>query len=170
MCGDVGWDDPAWPEGQPRALSAPDVDRIDQNVFHREGEYWSLVFQGQTIRLQDLKGLRYLARLLARPGRDFHVLEIVADESGGAVEIECAAGKIATHIRRHALQDFEADRQALRLRQEELEAQLLASPAEGWCEAAAKAQYLIRLYAATAEGQSTIAAPGMNTSHGAVWK
>jgi len=32
-----------------------------------------------------------------------------------------AAGKIATDIRRHALQDFEADRQALLWRQEELE-------------------------------------------------
>jgi hypothetical protein len=64
-----------------------------------------------------------------------------------------AAGKIATDIRRHALQEFEADRQALRRRQEELEAQLLAEPAENWPEAAAKAQYLIRLYAATADGQ-----------------
>ena len=64
-----------------------------------------------------------------------------------------AAGKIATDIRRHALQDFEAARQALHRRQEELETQLLASPAENWCEAAAKAQYLIRLYAATADGQ-----------------
>ena len=64
-----------------------------------------------------------------------------------------AAGKIATDIRRHGLQDFEADREALRRRQEELEAHLLASPAESWCEAAAKAQYLIRLYAATADAQ-----------------
>ena len=88
LCGDVGWDDPAWPEGQPHAHSAPGVDTADQNVFHREGEYWSVVFQGQTIRLRDLKGLRYLARLLASPGRDFHVLEMVADETGGAVEID----------------------------------------------------------------------------------
>ena len=64
-----------------------------------------------------------------------------------------AAGKIATDIRRHALQDFETAREALRRRQDELEAQLLASPAESWCEAAAKAQYLIRLYAATADAQ-----------------
>ena len=64
-----------------------------------------------------------------------------------------AAGKIATDIRRHALQEFEYDREALRRRQEELEAQLLASPAESWTEAATKAQYLIRLYAATADAQ-----------------
>ena len=88
LCGDVGWDDPAWPEGQPHAHSAPVRHMADQNVFHREGEYWSVVFQGQTIRLRDLKGLRYLARLLTSPGRDFHVLEMVADATGGAVEIE----------------------------------------------------------------------------------
>jgi hypothetical protein len=64
-----------------------------------------------------------------------------------------AAGRIAADIRRQALQEFEADRLALRRRQEELEAQLLADQAETWPEAAAKAQYLIRLYAATADGQ-----------------
>jgi hypothetical protein len=64
-----------------------------------------------------------------------------------------AAGKIATDIRRHALHEFEADREALRRRQDELEAQLLASPAESWTEAATKAQYLIRLYAMTADAQ-----------------
>jgi hypothetical protein len=63
------------------------------------------------------------------------------------------AGKFAADIRRHALQEFEADRAALRLRQEELESQLLAEPAQTWPEAAAKAQYLIRLYGSTAEAQ-----------------
>jgi hypothetical protein len=33
------------------------------------------------VRLRDLKGLRYLARLLAQPGRDFHVLDLVAMEA-----------------------------------------------------------------------------------------
>jgi hypothetical protein len=64
-----------------------------------------------------------------------------------------AVGRMATDIRRHALQEFESDRVALRRRQEELEAQLLAEPAETWPEAAVKAQYLIRLYATTADAQ-----------------
>lgn len=63
------------------------------------------------------------------------------------------AGQIATDIRRHSLQAFEADQEALRLRQVELEAQLLAEPSETWPEAAARAQYLIRRYAATAEAR-----------------
>ena len=62
-------------------------------------------------------------------------------------------GMMATEFRRHALKDFEADRAALRRRQEDLEAQLLAEPARTWPEAAAKAQYLIRRYAETPEAQ-----------------
>lgn len=63
------------------------------------------------------------------------------------------AGRMATNMRRHSLKEFEADQESLRRRQEELETQLLAEPAETWSEAAVKAQYLIRLYAQTAEGQ-----------------
>jgi hypothetical protein len=63
------------------------------------------------------------------------------------------AGKMASEMRRHSLKEFEADQEALRRRQEELEKQLLAQPSETWPEAAAKAQYLIRQYAVTAEAQ-----------------
>jgi hypothetical protein len=41
-----------------------------------------VVFEGRTVRVRDLKGIRYLARLLADPGREFHVLDLVAAESG----------------------------------------------------------------------------------------
>lgn len=64
-----------------------------------------------------------------------------------------AAGQMAAEMRRHALQEFEADQEALRLRQAELEAQLLAEPSQSWPEAAQKAAYLIHRYAATAEAQ-----------------
>ena len=44
--------------------------------FLREGEYWAIDF-GRLIRLRDAKGLRYLAVLLASPGREFHALDLV---------------------------------------------------------------------------------------------
>jgi tetratricopeptide (TPR) repeat protein len=50
------------------------------NVFRREGDYWSLAFDGDTIRLHDLRGLAYLARLLGDPGREFHAADLVAAE------------------------------------------------------------------------------------------
>lgn len=63
------------------------------------------------------------------------------------------AAQKATELRRERLHEFQADQAALRRRQEELEKLLLAAPAETWPEAAAKAQYLIQLYAATPEAQ-----------------
>ncbi len=61
------------------------------------------------------------------------------------------AAQKATKIRRQQLNQFQADQDALRHRQEELEKLLLAAPAKTWPEAAAKAQYLIQLFAATPE-------------------
>jgi hypothetical protein len=52
------------------------------NLFRREGDYWSVEFDGHTARVRDLKGMRYLTRLLADPGRELHVLDLVATERG----------------------------------------------------------------------------------------
>jgi hypothetical protein len=57
------------------------------NVFRREGDYWSVVFEGRTVRVRDLKGMRYLAQLLAHPGREFHVLDLVAAETGQQIAL-----------------------------------------------------------------------------------
>jgi tetratricopeptide (TPR) repeat protein len=54
----------------------------ETRLFRREGDYWSVVFEGRTVRVRDLKGIRYLAQLLAAPDREFHVLDLVAAESG----------------------------------------------------------------------------------------
>jgi hypothetical protein len=54
------------------------------SLFRREGEYWSISFDGQSFRLRDSKGLRYLALLLAAPGREIHALELVGSDRGGA--------------------------------------------------------------------------------------
>jgi Transglutaminase-like superfamily len=50
---------------------------------------------------------------------------------------------------RRLLADVEADQSALRRRQAELEAHLLAAPAADWREAAEKARYLLNFFAAT---------------------
>ena len=76
------------------AAHGPDRDGKDEHaaadvsVFRREGDYWSLVFEGSTVRVRDLKGMRYLAQLLAHPGREFHVLDLVAAESVGVARAE----------------------------------------------------------------------------------
>ncbi len=52
----------------------------------------------------------------------------------------------ATDLRR-LLADVEANEKVLRLRQDELESQLVAAPAANWPEAAEKARYLLNLFA-----------------------
>ena len=58
------------------------------------------------------------------------------------------AAQKATELRR-LLSEVAANETALRLRQDELEAHLIAAPAENWHEAAEKARYLLNLFAAT---------------------
>ena len=62
------------------------------------------------------------------------------------------AAQKATELRR-LLADVETDQNALRVRQEELEAHLLASPAANWHEAAEKARYLLNLFSASLTSQ-----------------
>jgi hypothetical protein len=62
------------------------------------------------------------------------------------------AAQKATDLRR-LLADVEANAKALRLRQDELEAHLLAAPAANWREAAEKARYLLNLFAASLAAQ-----------------
>ena len=57
-----------------------------------------------------------------------------------------------TEIRRR-LSGVKAEQEAVRARQDELEGFLLATEATTWPEAAAKARFLIQLYAGTPEGQ-----------------
>ncbi len=51
-------------------------------TFRRDGNTRAIAFGGRTALIQDLKGFRYLERLLGSPGREFHVLDLVAVEAG----------------------------------------------------------------------------------------
>jgi hypothetical protein len=69
-----------------RALDAgsPIAAGTGGNTIRREGEYWTVAYEGSLVRLRDSKGLRYLATLLANPGREFHVLDLESEEHRGA--------------------------------------------------------------------------------------
>ena len=58
----------------------------------------------------------------------------------------------ATGLRR-LLAEVEANEKTLRLRQDELETQLLSAPAANWHDAAEKARYLLNLFSATLGAQ-----------------
>ncbi|HWC15342.1 MAG TPA: AAA family ATPase [Actinomycetota bacterium] len=62
-------------------LVGPDVPTEDitphVNVFRKEGDYWSISFEGKTSRLKDVRGLGYIAQLLKNPGQEIHSLDLV---------------------------------------------------------------------------------------------
>jgi hypothetical protein len=50
--------------------------------FRREGEFWTIEYGRRTLRLRDVKGLRYLALLLGSPGKELHALELARAVEG----------------------------------------------------------------------------------------
>ena len=61
-----------------------------EQVFRREGEYWTIRYEGQVVRLRHTKGLLYLERLLREPGRGMHVTELSGHGAGDAASVERA--------------------------------------------------------------------------------
>jgi hypothetical protein len=62
-------------------------------VFRLAGDIRTIGFAGRAVLLRDLKGMRYLARLLAEPDREFHALDLLAGEHGLA-PVEGDAGPV----------------------------------------------------------------------------
>ncbi len=93
-------------------------------TFHREADTRSICFAGSEVTVRDLKGFRYLERLLADPAREFHVLDLVTVEAGvlptsGVVDPELVATRgnqgipviddEARRAYRHRLQEVDQD-------------------------------------------------------------
>ncbi|MFP3899751.1 MAG: hypothetical protein ACLFXM_02770 [Acidimicrobiia bacterium] len=66
----------------PAAGVGPQAAEGSTATFTCTGDTRTICFGGRTVLVRDLKGLRYLARLLAEPGREFHALDLVAVENG----------------------------------------------------------------------------------------
>jgi hypothetical protein len=77
----------------------------------------------------------------------------MTDEPVNLDERRSHAAKIASKTHLDHLMEFQAQQADLRRSQDELEQMLLAAPANAWPDVAAKARYLIQLFAATAEAQ-----------------
>jgi CheY-like chemotaxis protein len=93
-------------------------------IFRREGEFWTVAFEGNAFRLKDAKGLQYIARLLGAAGHEVHVLDLLAPRgTSGERPVAGDAGPVL---------DAEAKRE-YRARLEELEAEL--REAEEWNDA-----------------------------------
>jgi len=88
-----------------RGVTPDDVRRlaIDQsNVLRRDGECWTIAFDGQVTTVRDTKGLRDLARLLATPHREIHVLDLVAHATPTTETTPTRAAAMRSSTRPHA--------------------------------------------------------------------
>ena len=56
----------------------PTVRPHAESVFIRQGDYWTIRYQGQAANLKATRGLDCLRYLLRHPGREIHVSELVA--------------------------------------------------------------------------------------------
>jgi tetratricopeptide (TPR) repeat protein len=127
-----------------RTGRAPEHTRAPQErrtSFRRDGEYWSIDYEGDTFRLKDSKGLRYLARLLGEPGRELHALDLVAGERPGVRPVRTPEPGLASSSPGDVGETLDAQAKAeYRRRLEELEDELDEAQAFGDPERLARAQ------------------------------
>jgi hypothetical protein len=66
-----------------------------EHVFRREGQYWTLSYDGEIIRVRHVRGLTYIAELLRHPHRDLPALVLATADVGVIPAPESrAAGRI----------------------------------------------------------------------------
>jgi tetratricopeptide (TPR) repeat protein len=140
-CGGTLGDDAGDPSVHvPPAAHGADGRGGAENVFRREGDFWSVVFEKQTVRLRDLKGLHYLARLLADPGREFHVMDLVSGDRAQPVMLP-GGGDAGEVLDARAKQAY---RRRLAEIEEDLEEARTMGNAQRAAQAEAEREFLVR--------------------------
>jgi tetratricopeptide (TPR) repeat protein len=66
-------------------------------VFRRDGDVWTIAYEGKGLRLKDAKGLQYIAHLLRHEGREFHAADLAAGVEVGP-QPDPVRGSEATEI------------------------------------------------------------------------
>jgi hypothetical protein len=62
----------------PRASAAPANAADRAALFHKEGDFWTVAYAGKAVRVRHGKGLGDIAMLLANPGKEIHVADLIA--------------------------------------------------------------------------------------------
>jgi len=86
------------PEARPTATNASAGSRSPgplPAVFRRDGDVWTIAFEGTQFRLKDAKGLQYVAHLLRHEGQELHAAELAAGTDAAPAPGHEADGEIA---------------------------------------------------------------------------
>jgi hypothetical protein len=127
--------------------ASPDAVRrlaIDSaNVLRHDGEYWAVAYDGHVATLRDSKGLRDLARLLARPRQELHVLDLAAEATsadGSMSSAEAAQAGVGFAARSHEAVIDDRAKEAYKRRLTELQREVDDADEVGDGERAATAR------------------------------
>jgi hypothetical protein len=67
-------------------------------VFRRDGEFWTISYEGKGLRVKDAKGLQYIAHLLRHEGQEFHAADLAASAEVPPAPASPQSGADATEI------------------------------------------------------------------------
>ena len=100
------------------------------SIFRREGDFWTIEHGGRTLRLRNSRGLRYLARLVQHPRREFLVLDLAIDGGdNGCLPLGRASAGAGNGHRREPVVDRRARRSRARAALHHADAAIVASAA-----------------------------------------
>jgi non-specific serine/threonine protein kinase len=57
--------------------SHPQFEPTEESLFVRQGDFWTIRYQGRIARLKATRGLEWLCNLLRHPGREMHVSKLL---------------------------------------------------------------------------------------------
>ena len=117
-------------------------------TFRHEGDFWTIAFEGDGFRIKDSKGIAYLARLLVRPGQEFHALDLAGSRAANPAPSALGELRVGTEDGAGPMLD-EAAKAAYRARVEELRSEI--AQGEEWNDTERAAQARAELEALTSE-------------------
>ncbi len=126
-------------------------------TFRREGEFWTIAFESEAVRMKHSKGLGYLARLLERPGSEIHAVDLASPGGNGTASASMAELSVTTDAGVGPVLDDEA-RAAYRERVADLRADI--AQAEQWNDPERAARARDELEALTAQLASAVGLGG----------
>ena len=68
------------------ALNEQPTSLVGEVLLRKEGDFWTITYAGTLVRMKDIKGLSYIARLMSHPNREFHALDLVAGAEGDSAD------------------------------------------------------------------------------------
>jgi HAMP domain-containing protein len=124
-----------------REEPATSDERPAPNAFIREGDFWSLTYEGVVVRLKDSKGLRDIARLLATPGREVAAVDLASEGHRDVGRSLPAIADLGLRVERDAGNALDAEaRTQYRSRLADLEEEISEDDANNNAERASRAR------------------------------